>query len=170
MTRAYNGGEKKEEKDMGVGQLQGTPWHIETLRKGEDDVRRHRARCVQYEKYDRHCKVFGDGCHGAANCPYYVEREIIEEPKSKSKDKPKGKAVIQTPQPSKKTAKKPSINYKKQYPAGSRVQHPKYGKGMILGVIVVNDNYRVRIKFDDGRKTELSAKACFENNLLRKID
>lgn len=63
---------------MGISQLQGTPWHIEYLKKDEDDKeekRRHKNRCKFYKHYNN-CKLINihDRCFGSNNCRDYEEK------------------------------------------------------------------------------------------------
>ena len=51
--------------------LSGVPWHIETLRMSEDDSRRHKSRCIYYEKGK--CSI-NINCYGSVRCKHYKER------------------------------------------------------------------------------------------------
>ena len=62
-----------------VGQMQGVPAHIETLKA--DDERRHPARCRHaYGRGKRRIcvntesSIYNLNCHTAKNCDYYEER------------------------------------------------------------------------------------------------
>lgn len=68
---------------MGVSQLQGTPWHIEYLKKDEadkDEKRRHKNRCKYYKHFNK-CKLTNihDKCFGSNNCRDYKEDLELKE-------------------------------------------------------------------------------------------
>lgn len=53
--------------------INGTPWHVETLHKDEDDDRRHRSRCAYYNK-DHMCTYYATKCIGSNKCDAYKEK------------------------------------------------------------------------------------------------
>lgn len=55
---------------MGVNQMTGVPWHLETLHSN-DDIRRHKSRCGYY--CDGYCRYYCDSCRGSAHCDRYDE-------------------------------------------------------------------------------------------------
>lgn len=61
---------------MGIQSMQGTPWHIETLRRREGDKRRHKSNCDNYEKGI--CKYYNFRCPGSAHCNKYREIKISQ--------------------------------------------------------------------------------------------
>ena len=62
---------------MAIERMAGIPWHVEKMIRQEGDLRRHRSRCIYYDKKKSHCsKVIGK-CIGAAHCNYY-EEECVE--------------------------------------------------------------------------------------------
>lgn len=68
---------------MGISRLQGTPWHIEYLKKDEsskDEKRRHKNRCKFYKHYNE-CKLTNihDRCFGSNNCRDYIENPELKE-------------------------------------------------------------------------------------------
>lgn len=70
---------------MGISNLQGTPWHIETIRKNESEPRRHRSRCAYYHpllKINKQCHG-SRRCIGSARC--YEYSQISEEDYLKKK-------------------------------------------------------------------------------------
>ncbi len=86
--------------------MSGTSWHIEQLKKSEDDDRRHRSRCIHYER--KRCHLYCGNCLGSSHCRYYREarpNEISEDVKPVT---PK-KTII-----TKKTKKKQQLNQKKK--------------------------------------------------------
>lgn len=50
-----------------------TPWHVGYALKKENDPRRHKARCIHYDK--GLCKYGDMKCCGSAHCQYYGEKE-----------------------------------------------------------------------------------------------
>lgn len=54
---------------MGVNQMTGVPWHLETLHS--NDARRHKSRCGYY--HNGYCHYYCDGCRGSAHCDRYDE-------------------------------------------------------------------------------------------------
>lgn len=58
---------------MGISQLTGTPWHIETLRT--NDERRHMAKCGYYR--NGYCYCYYENCHGSARCDAYNVNAVI---------------------------------------------------------------------------------------------
>ena len=54
---------------MGVNQMTGTAWHVETLHSGDD--RRHKTHCGYYD--GGFCSVMCSKCKGSAHCVYYSE-------------------------------------------------------------------------------------------------
>lgn len=69
-----------------LGELQGTSWHIEFVRKAENDPKRHRNRCSHY-KTDKTCPIYGM-CIGSSHCSFY--RDIaLEKERKRSKDREK---------------------------------------------------------------------------------
>ena len=61
-----------------VSEMQGVPAHLEFLHKDEDDVRRHKTRCVHYK--NGYCKYYKRKCYGSRFCEVYKESKIIIEP------------------------------------------------------------------------------------------
>lgn len=59
---------------MGLQSMQGTPWHIETVKKPEDDNRRHKSRCTFYNS--RKCTHYLYRCPGSAHCDVYKEKDV----------------------------------------------------------------------------------------------
>ena len=58
---------------MGISQLTGTPWHIETLHT--NDERRHKARCGYYR--NGYCYCYYENCHGSSRCDAYNVNAVI---------------------------------------------------------------------------------------------
>jgi transcription elongation GreA/GreB family factor len=56
-----------------LSRMQGSPWHVERMERGDGDERRHRSRCVHYHKPEKHCDYHNGPCYGSAHCKYYKE-------------------------------------------------------------------------------------------------
>ena len=55
-----------------------TPWHIGYAKKDEDDSRRHRARCRNYDNESKKCILINIGCVGSSHCMKYNEQPFEE--------------------------------------------------------------------------------------------
>ena len=75
-----------------LGEMQGTPWHVEKFTRKEGDARRHRSHCIHYDKGSKHCDVTGVGCRGASHC----QRYSIQKPKQTIKEKTFAQTSIRT--------------------------------------------------------------------------
>ena len=58
---------------MGISQLTGTPWHIETPHT--NDERRHKARCGYYR--NGYCYCYYENCRGSSRCSAYNVNAVI---------------------------------------------------------------------------------------------
>jgi len=58
---------------MGVNQMTGTPWHLETLKS--NDSRRHKSNCGYYD--NGYCKFYIESCRGSAHCDHYDENAEV---------------------------------------------------------------------------------------------
>lgn len=72
---------------MGLDRMTGTSWHITNISMKENDSRRHKSRCVGYDKNKRKCKntkspYFLLQCGGSSKCKFYEEEKTISEVKS----------------------------------------------------------------------------------------
>lgn len=56
-----------------LSRMQGSPWHVERMERGDGDKRRHRSRCVHYHKQEKHCDYYHGSCFGSAHCGHYKE-------------------------------------------------------------------------------------------------
>ncbi len=55
--------------------ISGTPWHVEQIHNNDPkDTRRHRSRCVFYNKFTKYCSKQVGSCFGASHCKYYIEK------------------------------------------------------------------------------------------------
>lgn len=60
--------------------MSGTPWHVGFLTKDEGDPKRHRGRCVHFDKETKYCSKCHFNCIGSAHCRFYVEKVKEEKP------------------------------------------------------------------------------------------
>lgn len=63
-----------------LGDLTGSPWHVEKFTRAEGDDRRHRSRCKYYN--DKGCDYYGR-CKGSAHCDIYKEKVEAKETEHK---------------------------------------------------------------------------------------
>lgn len=81
-----------------VGRMQGTPWHVEQMHRSEGDSRRHRARCIYYDKNQKLCVLWKNKkCYGTAHCSRYKEKQSASEKQYKeSQEKKKHEEELKT--------------------------------------------------------------------------
>lgn len=79
-----SGGETMEKAHV----ITGTPWHIETLHKKEEDPKRNKNWCVYYFKEQHYCLKEHVFCLGSAHCKSYKVKPEFEKvaPKIESKE------------------------------------------------------------------------------------
>ena len=150
---------------MGVNQMTGTPWHLETLKMSEDDDRRHKSRCVYYYKANKYCKRLNLKCPGSAHCDHYKEdpTRIREIPDSNTRSRTPTPVVAITRTNTQKPPKR-EIEYDGTtlYPMGCHVRHKTHGLGLVAKV----DKEYVTVEFEEGFSKELSVAYCVKNSLL----
>ena len=134
---------------MGVSKMTGTPWHVERFIREDGDDRRHRSRCIYYQKSDAHCNQYSGKCRGSAHCAYYREYDPDAE-------------MGTEPKPAVKKPEIPKWEGKRMFPAGCRVRHKSFGTGIVLEVT----EGRVKVKFDSGKETILGLDMCVKNKLM----
>lgn len=148
---------------MGVNQMTGTPWHLETLKMNEDDDRRHKSRCIYYYKANKNCKRLNLKCPGSAHCDYYKEdpARIRKIPALNTYSKTPVTAAIHINIPN---VPEKEIVYDGTllYPTGCQVRHKTHG----LGIVVEVDNEYVTVDFEAGFSKEFSVSYCAKNALL----
>ncbi len=125
--------------------MEGTPSHIEYLRKEEGDERRDRRRCVKFRKEGTYCSVYCEKCHGSAHCPYYNE--------VKSHSKQFRSTKMQTS----------SSKNQQDLPFMSKVHHKKLGDGIVAG----KEKGKVIIVFATKTK-RYDATDCLLNGIIRR--
>lgn len=165
---------------MGIGHLQGTPWHIEYLKKNETDKeekRRHKNRCKFYKHYNE-CELINihDRCFGSNNCLDYKEKPELKE-KNKFEpidvDKEKQKKKIKQ---LKSKSEKPKNKKKHKFGIGRSFELEDINTGEIIKYTLVkkededifNDKIRVdsplALKVAQANKNEL---ICIETKYFK---
>lgn len=64
-----------------IGSLEGTPWHIETIRMNENDSRRHKKWCKYFK--NGFCSYNLSNCYSSKECNFYVY-DSAKQPKKNS--------------------------------------------------------------------------------------
>ena len=153
---------------MGVNQMTGTPWHLETLKMNEDDERRHKSRCIHYNKANKFCKKQKRKCPGSAHCDYYKEdparvKTAPEPERLSSTPQYAGPTVAVTPinKPIVSDISEP-IDITTIFTEGCHARHKKYG----LGIVRKIDGDYITVEFDNELKKELSLEYCVKKSLL----
>ena len=75
---------------MNISQMSGIPWHVESLKKDDNDDKRHKSRCVYYK--NKKCLSikspnYALKCGGSSHCSNYRESIPDSEKKSLSKNR-----------------------------------------------------------------------------------
>lgn len=142
---------------MGVSQMTGTPWHLETLKTKEGEPRRHRRKCRFYDKETAFCSRISFKCGGAARCSHYEEIVLQpEEPETQPAPEPAPAPASATPQP----------DARRLFPKGCRVRHRRMGPG----VVKKSGNETITVAFDSGEVMKLAVSVCLKNGLLIRDD
>ena len=155
---------------MGVNQMTGTPWHLETLHMNEDDERRHKSRCIHYKKANKYCTKLKTKCPGSAHCDYYKEDparvRVTPEPERLPYSEPTVRTTAAvTPIKTAPAASQPSIEYDTSiFIVGCHVKHNKYGCGIVKNL---EGNY-ISIEFDNGLNKEMDLEYCVKKSLLTR--
>ncbi len=115
--------------------LQGVPWHIEKLHRKEGDQKRHRSRCVYYDRGECEKSVI---CGGSAHCSNYREKALQSRSvQTRVKEKTGLKSVVV------KSGQAPAVKSKPIEPVDTLVQ--------------INNDDRVLSKI----KQELAKRGCY---------
>lgn len=143
---------------MGVKNMTGTPWHVETLGTGEGK-QRHRSHCSHYIYNTKQCS-YGGRCIGSAHCSLYEKMTPEEERKKRAEARNNPAKVPKTP---KKFIKKDTpTNTQPQVqiissgnstdscpvPVGAIAKSKKYKQGKVIKV----NGMILTISFDSGIK------------------
>lgn len=135
---------------MGVSRMQGTPWHEEVLGRKEGDPRRHRSRCIYFERDMAQCSHYRGKCWGSAHCMHYSEYDYNEE------------ALI--PKESNKETISDS-DAECLFSEGNRVIHKKkFGPGIVKNI----EDGHITVEFDSGKEIIFVQDICVKNRLLEK--
>ena len=139
-----------------LSQMQGSPWHVEKLSRKPGSKRRHRNRCINYNRSKEYCSIQIGRCIGSAHCRYYKENVL-----------PKNVTRVPTidSESEKQQELKQAKNEYYDIPIGSRIQHNKYGAGTITKV----SNGIATILFDNGDARKLQLEVCAKNNIISLI-
>ena len=152
---------------MGVNQMTGTPWHVETLRMDEDDTRRHKSRCVHYQKTNKYCTKQKRTCPASAHCDYYKEdpTRIKAEPQpltSRYHSSAADPSITRT----RETAERTTVyDGSILFPVGSHVIHKSFGSG----TVIESDQDQVTVMFANNTSKELSVDYCGKKSLLQRV-
>ena len=78
----------------GLSQRMGTPSHLEYLHMKENDTKRHKSRCIEYDNKKDICMCTDSAnyllkCGGSSHCKYYREETLIKNDDTKSTIKKK---------------------------------------------------------------------------------
>ena len=153
--------------------MSGVPWHVETIKKGEGDERRHKGRCVYYNNETHQCSKFIMLCIGSAHCDYYKERPIkageYQHRKNKGNHHNKDGNKLERKDlqmdfngDNKTGDAKKEIKPNKIFYLGCRINHKKFGSGTIIAY----KSSELIVDFDNGERHELGLKYCIENKLI----
>lgn len=155
---------------MGVNQMTGTPWHLETLHMEEGDERRDKRRCIHYKKANKFCSKLKTKCPGSSHCDYYKEdpAKVRKTPEPELYDQsistPASTAAV-TPVMTEPEISIPDTAYDTSvFVTGCHVKHNKYGCGIVTKL---EANY-ITIKFDNGLTKELDLEYCVKNSLITR--
>ena len=138
----------------GIGQLQGTPFFIETL-QSNDDKRRHQSRCIYFISDNKFCTYRSTKCTGSAHCTVYKEGLNIAGQTDKFWffDKAKGEYVAVS--------------------TGRKVVHNEHGVGVIKDIRPAMDRtirgFVAEIEFngDKGHAMSFRVPEAFEKQILK---
>lgn len=78
----------------GLSQRMGTPSHLEYLHMKENDTKRHKSRCIEYDNKKDICMCTDSAnyllkCGGSSHCKYYREETLIKNDDTESTIKKK---------------------------------------------------------------------------------
>ncbi len=94
----------------------------------------------------------------------YADSVITRKPIRIETSKTTNKPVISNRIPE-KVIEKTDDDYKKIFPIGCMVRHPRFGAGVVKRI----SDGRILIKLTNGKEKELSAEFCVKNNLLKRV-
>ena len=141
-----------------LGDMTGTPWHVERLTRAEGDPRRHRSRCVYFRKEDAYCCKYEFRCFGSAHCSSYKEKTRTENhrPQSRHTQRKKDNPLTQPGKTVAVTEEEP-VPAESLFPFGSTVEHVKYGTGEVIST----EGSRVTVQFKNSADKPMTFDASF---------
>ena len=125
--------------------ISGTPWHVTSIGLKDGEKKRHRSRCIYFQKEGVHCSVRNTVCIGSAHCNIYREKESQYDEESFPD--------VQEKWSEENTER--DITIKK----GERITHKKYGECLILSV----KNNSVKLLLDDGGEIKTNITSLLSN-------
>ena len=131
--------------------MTGTAWHVEKMTRSYGDDRRHRSRCVYYQKEESYCTRRCLSCFGSAHCQLYKEEQA-------------DKQVIDEEIPFGIESKKqnPVDNGINPFPINSKIKHTVFGTGTVIG----GHRENVMVLFDNGLIKQLNINVCLSQKLM----
>lgn len=135
----------------GINRLAGTPWHVERYAREDRDDRRHRSRCIYYQKPGAYCCQIVGKCRGAAHCSYYTESQPEEYENTETE-------TMKTS----KEQKMADYEGKRLFPIGCKVRHVKYGSGTVKKV----SDGKIIIDFGNDNEKTFGLDFCTKAHLL----
>ena len=128
-------------------QLTGSPWHVEKWTREEGDDRRHKSRCVYFERARNYCNRNYSRCCGSAHCKYYkvVDNEEIAEPL-----------------PKKEIIKQASKGMENVFYVTQKVKSRAFGFGIIIDI----SSNIMTIHFENGEVKKFDVKTCAEKQII----
>ncbi|MBV6544661.1 hypothetical protein HT668_05405 [Ursidibacter maritimus] len=136
------------------GMLSGSPWHVEYLRKAEDEPKRDRRKCKYYVDDDfQQCRILYKKCYGSRYCEHYSVSEIYK----------RTKKVLNQIEPLQKVYE---ISYGKEISKhlfiGNSIEHQYYG----LGKIIHLEGNSITLLFKLFNERTLDLETCIRNNFF----
>ena len=128
---------------MGISQsMTGSPWHVERMHRKEGDAKRHKNKCVYFDKERGFCSSKRIKCFGSAHCDKYSE-------------------TFRMPRKTNIIPKTNLCPYKK----GTMVEHKIFGIGEIINV----KEDIMEIQFVDVGIKKLSYQKCLELKNMKYV-
>lgn len=143
---------------MGVNRMTGTPWHVEVLRNNEGERKRHRSRCIYFDRKSKKCRKNRFNCFGSAHCDDYKEKDVAP-----TEDRSDAEAT--THSESRTNAKRQTTpDVALNISIGDRIIHKRWGAGIVINI----ENDIIKLLFDDGNMKSLVFSEVVRNGLLKR--
>ena len=150
----------------------GTPWHVERVYYPWKRKKRIKKNCIYHQGND-YCKWYGETCHGAGSCSFYVVKHVKADPqktKSNKSGPPSGKPKKQGTAKPKRMVKKsntysavttitnahPDKDWEKKFPKGCIIKNRRYDSAMVLNI---QNGYAI-VKLPNGEKAWIHLSGC----------